>query len=107
DGSDPPVGEYRLYKSRFAGLVAIVSASKFDSLKYPIFVSKVLLSIVSAMSGPWFGPIANNGKPWYSILSNCSHPGYSYSRLPSDLGRSKLVRPRRHSSLYPLCSFHP
>jgi len=59
------------------------------------------------MSGPWYGPIANNGKLWHSMLSNCSHPSYSYSRFQSDVGPSKLVRPRRHSSFYPLCSSHP
>jgi len=59
------------------------------------------------MSGPWYGPIANNGKLWHSMLSNCSHPSYSYSRFQSDVKPSKLVRPRRHSSFYPLCSSHP
>jgi len=32
DNSDTSLGEYRLYKARFAGLIAIVSASKFDIL---------------------------------------------------------------------------
>jgi len=59
------------------------------------------------MSGPWYGPIANNGKLWHSMLSNCSHPSYSYSRFQSDVKPSKLVRPRRHSSFYPFCSSHP
>ncbi|KAF9447949.1 MFS general substrate transporter [Macrolepiota fuliginosa MF-IS2] len=41
----PEAGEvvYRLYKRRFAGLVALV-----------------FLNIVAAMSWPWFGPISNN-----------------------------------------------
>ncbi|KAF8902884.1 major facilitator superfamily domain-containing protein [Gymnopilus junonius] len=38
-----PMEEYRLYKGRFIGLVALV-----------------VLNIVAAMPWPWFGPIANN-----------------------------------------------
>jgi len=49
DGAAPP-GGYRLYKARFAGLVALV-----------------ILGIVAGLSGPWFGPIANNATVDFNI----------------------------------------
>ncbi len=79
DNSDSPVGGYRLYKSRFFGMIALVSAPKLDSSNILIFTPKVPLGIVSAMSGTWYGPIANNGKPWPSRLLNGTYLHYSYS----------------------------
>ena len=73
DGDAPsPPGGYRLYKSRFGGLVALVS---FLSELFVWFLVlncllyQVILGIVAGMSGPWFGPIANKGKSiWHNVL---------------------------------------
>jgi hypothetical protein len=66
-----PPGGYRLYKSRFVGLVALVSFLKFCSVSdSEFFVVEVILGIVAGMSGPWFGPIANNG----NFISNQHNP---------------------------------
>ncbi|KAF8348222.1 major facilitator superfamily domain-containing protein [Amanita rubescens] len=54
ESKKPPESvHYRLYKQRFVGLVALV-----------------LLNIVTGMSWPWFGPIANNAAADFHITLN-------------------------------------
>jgi len=62
----PPVAvevKYRLYKRRFSGLFGFVSITTFPRilLLTPCLLLQIILGIVSAMPGTWFGPIANIG----------------------------------------------
>ena len=53
--------QYRLYKARFAGCIGLVRVIHYLLLYYFLhsFV-QVVLNGATAMSWPWFGPIANN-----------------------------------------------
>ncbi|KAL9711460.1 hypothetical protein Ac2012v2_004531 [Leucoagaricus gongylophorus] len=52
---------YRLYKRRFAGLIALVNDGCSDAPQgTDPDVFQVFLNIVAAMSWPWFGPISND-----------------------------------------------
>lgn len=59
---EPPVVQYRLYRRRFTGMIALVCYyyhSKLGGLTRGR--TQILLNIIAAMSWPWFGPISNNG----------------------------------------------
>lgn len=64
--TNSPVVEvkYRLYKRRFTGLFGFVSATKLHAQSFVLIIIlfQIILGIVSAMPGSWFGPITIIGK---------------------------------------------
>lgn len=83
---------YRLYKRRFAGLIALVNDGCSDAPQgTDPDVFQVFLNIVAAMSWPWFGPISNDSERTYDFDLANSNLVHSGSRLQHNAGPSKLA----------------